>query len=63
MKHTFTYEQEFEQLTFSSIPETRVEYTIESAYLPEMLEAFENYLKACGFVFDGHVEIVEDEDE
>lgn len=32
--------------------------------LSDVLESFERFLKACGYVFDGHVEIVsESEDE
>jgi len=29
--------------------------------LTELLEAFERHLRGCGFVFNGHLEIVDDE--
>jgi len=31
--------------------------------LEEMCQAFEQYLRACGYSFDGYVQIVEEEDE
>ena len=52
--HKFSYENDYEgQLS------TKVEFTIPSgASLDDMLEEFQNYLKATGFVFDGNVDIV-----
>jgi len=52
--HKFVYENDYEgQLS------TKVEFTIPSdASLDDMLEEFQNYLKATGFVFDGNVDIV-----
>jgi hypothetical protein len=32
-------------------------------YLPDILTYFEEFLKGCGFNFDGHLEFVNDEDE
>jgi hypothetical protein len=32
-----------------------------SLALPDALEAFEYFLRGCGYNFDGHVEIVDDE--
>jgi hypothetical protein len=31
--------------------------------LPEILESFEDFLRGCGFVFDGNLYIVSDEEE
>lgn len=50
MTHKFTWEH-----TSSSIS-TTVEVD-EDANLLTMLEAFEQYLKACGFCFDGGINI------
>ena len=52
--HKFVYENDYEgQLS------TKVEFTIPSdASLDDILEEFQNYLKATGFVFDGNVDIV-----
>lgn len=28
--------------------------------LPQLLEAFEQFLRGCGFYFDGHIDIIDD---
>ena len=28
--------------------------------LPQLLEAFESFLRGCGFYFDGHLDIIDD---
>ena len=35
----------------------------QDANLDEVIEAVERYLRACGYSFDGHLEIVEDNQE
>ena len=35
----------------------------EAITLPEVVDAFERFLKACGFYFNGKLDIVEDEDD
>ena len=47
------------------VPPARISHRIDGREitLPEMLEAFETYLKACGYSFYGHVGIVEEDDE
>lgn len=52
--HKFIYENDYQgQL------DTKVEFNIPSdADLTDMLEEFQNYLKAIGFSFDGNVDIV-----
>jgi len=52
--HKFIYENDYEQQL-----NTKVEFNIPSdADLTDMLEEFQNYLKAIGFCFDGNVDIV-----
>jgi hypothetical protein len=58
-KHTFkyTYEEGCEQFSPVDVTfELPADITIS-----QMLYNFEFYLKACGFIFDGHLEIVEEE--
>ena len=59
-KHTFKYTYEEGHEDFSPV---EVTFDIPSGELTisQMLYNFECYLKACGFVFDGHLEIVEEE--
>jgi hypothetical protein len=35
----------------------------ESVDLTEIVSHFEDFLRGCGFVFEGHLDFVEDEDE
>jgi hypothetical protein len=59
-KHQFKYtynETEFEEYS-------PVEVTFDmpgDVTITQMLNNFECYLKACGFVFDGHLEVVDEE--
>jgi len=58
-KHIFKYTYEEGHENFSPVDvtfETPAEVTIT-----QMLYNFECYLKACGFVFDGHLEVVDEE--
>ena len=41
---------------------TSIRMSTNTVSLDEVLETFENYLRACGFVFDGRVDIVEPEE-
>jgi hypothetical protein len=58
-KHTFKYTYEEGHEDFSPV---EVTFDIPSGELTisQMLYNFECYLKACGFVFDGHLEVVEE---
>jgi hypothetical protein len=58
-KHTFKYVQEGSE-HYSPIEITFEVPTLEVT-LTQMLNNFEGYLKACGFVFDGHLEVVDEE--
>lgn len=35
----------------------------EAMILTEVIDEFEAFLRGCGFVFDGHLEVVDDKDE
>jgi hypothetical protein len=59
-KHTFKYIQEEGGENFSPV-EVTFEIPTGEVTITEMLYNFECYLKACGFVFDGHLEVVEEE--
>jgi hypothetical protein len=42
-------------------PETKVETTIDvHSSLSEVLEKFQDFLKGCGYVFEGDLTIIED---
>lgn len=41
---------------------TELDYTSSAITLTDLLSDFEYYLKGCGFTFDGHLDIVEEED-
>jgi hypothetical protein len=41
----------------------RVEMSCSGESLPEILESFEDFLRGCGFIFDGNLYIVSDEEE
>lgn len=36
----------------------RVQHETMNEYLPDILEDIELFLKGCGFIFDGHLDIV-----
>jgi hypothetical protein len=59
-KHTFKYIQEEGGENFSPV-EVTFEIPTGEVTITEMLYNFECYLKACGFVFDGHLEVVDEE--
>lgn len=47
----------------SSHPETKIEMTLDSqSTLTEVIQSFENFLKACGYVFDGNLDIVKEDE-
>ncbi len=41
---------------------SRIQLEFSAETLDEVLEVFECFLRGCGFVFLGHVEIAEEED-
>ena len=58
-KHTFRYTN-----THAFGTEYEVEVSTNEVSLTEIIAAFENYLKGCGFILkDEHLELVEEENE
>ena len=45
------------------ITDVIIETTHNELSIPDLLEVFEEFLKASGFVFKGHIDIVESDDE
>ena len=56
-KYTFKKEKDPEN-TFDN---TTVELTVDTVSREEILTAFEEFLRGCGFYFDGTIEVVSDE--
>lgn len=56
-EHSFTY---IVRDGKGNIVESTIKNT-NAVTLSEILEAFESYLKGCGFCFNGYLDIVEDE--
>jgi hypothetical protein len=46
---------------YDNQPKTIVNVTTDAVSLPEILATVEDFLRGCGFVFDGHLEIVEED--
>ena len=46
---------------YSSQPNTTVNVTTDAVSLPDILGSMEDFLRGCGFHFDGHLGIVEEE--
>lgn len=60
MKFTFTSD-DGPGLIRGHGPETVRTVTFNAAHLDNILEEFELFLKGCGFVFEGHLDFIEDE--
>ena len=54
----FTFEHKSD---YDNQPTTLVTVTTDAVSLSEILGTMEDFLRGCGFVFDGHLEIVEEE--
>ena len=63
MSYTFTKEDEGYSGSYSYVPPKTITHTVEAddADLYQLCAAFEDFLRGCGYVFDGHIEVVEDE--
>jgi hypothetical protein len=61
MKYTFI-SKEGPGLILGSGTETERTVTFNAHQLDTVLEEFELFLKGCGFVFDGHLDIISEED-
>ena len=60
-KHQFKYT--YSDTDLEDFPPVEITFDIPTGELTisQMLYNFESYLKACGFVFDGHLEVVAEE--
>ena len=57
IKHYYSHQ-------FDDLAHNKVTFDVaEDASLDQMLDAFEHFLKASGFSFDGQLDFVKDEDE
>lgn len=56
-KYTLIKEVEAE----NSYDISRVQLDIYTEHLTDLIEHFERFLQACGFVFDGHLDFQEEE--
>ena len=60
----FTFIKHYYSQQFEEIAHSKVTYEVaEDASLTQMLDAFENFLKASGFVFDGVLDFVKPDDD
>ena len=50
----------FECVQHSTYKQTITSELDDVETLPQLLEAFEQFLRGCGFHFDGHIDIVND---
>jgi hypothetical protein len=57
---TYKFICESENNSWSKVPSSRVEYTVEAVTISDMLEAFEFFLRGCGFNAEGTLDFVED---
>jgi hypothetical protein len=49
--------------TYPGQPHSTVTVTTDAVTLPEVLSQFEDFLRGCGFHFEGSLELVEEESE
>lgn len=57
---TFKFTQEY--LDYEGVPESTRTVEFKAEVLSDILEQFELFLRGCGFVFDGSLDIVPPED-
>ena len=62
-KYKFICESVQEDVSWDNHPNTRVEYTVDAVDLSDMLEAFQYFLRGCGFNPDGELDFIEEEGE
>lgn len=58
MKYTLIKESRNDEDNYGS----RLEYQFDAINLSDMLEHYQNFLKGCGYVFDGELDIAEEEE-
>ena len=57
-----TFTQKNEEFNWSDSPNEQITMSTEAEELPKVLEAFERFLRGAGYCFDGHLEILDDEE-
>lgn len=62
MKFTFKCEPDDNEINCSDIAYPTVTYEMDAVGLHDVLEGFEDFLRGSGFMFDGALDIVSDED-
>lgn len=40
---------------------TKIEFTVEEQSLSEIIEVFEDFLRGCGFIIQGKLDVIEEE--
>lgn len=53
---TFTHDSEYDNQ-----PRVQVTVTSDAVSLPDILSSMEDFLRGCGFHFDGHITIVDED--
>jgi hypothetical protein len=59
---TFRYEFEDDRQFGGRLPAAVIEYTTEAVTLGEILDAFRDFLRGCGYGVEGRLEVVEGEE-
>ena len=62
MKNSYTFKHTRTSCPQDPVPPSVVVLEVECVTLSELLEHFGYFLKACGYSFDGHVDVVSDEE-
>jgi len=64
VKTGYTLIKHYYSATFDEFAHSKVTFDIaEDAFLDQMLDAFEHFLKASGFSFDGRLDFVKDDED
>ena len=64
VKTGYTLIKHYYSATFDEFAHSKVTFDIaEDAFLNQMLDAFEHFLKASGFSFDGRLDFVKDDED
>jgi hypothetical protein len=59
----YTEDEQYNEFTFiNEIEDRRLHLSFRQDNLHEVIANFEEFLRGCGFVFDGHLDIVPNED-
>lgn len=50
------------EFSYPGQPNTKIVMETDGVVLEDLLQSFEDHLRGCGFLVDGHLELVEDEE-